>query len=243
MLTPEGSSQGHEKKKSKLKMITSTIRNVFELSKERKDLGQEPKFGLLKFFSKGTVEDKKAYFARENEQAENMQSLNNVEVQNLQMEKKQHERELAFPLQSLPTKKIKETEIKAKVRAVKQKLIEMELKDSTDPSLKKIKGNIVELTQPVRDVKGKIHAQNRKPQGQKQKNKPQAAKYHNWLTPFCWTQIVIVAKQVGQLMGASDIAMHLKKRDPVTFGQISHNTIEGWIDCSSGNPCWKDSVL
>lgn len=95
MLTPEGSSQGHEKKKSKLKMITSTIRNVFELSKERKDLGQEPKFGLLKFFSKGTVEDKKAYFARENEQAENMQSLNNVEVQNLQMEKKQHERELA----------------------------------------------------------------------------------------------------------------------------------------------------
>ncbi|KAH9955392.1 hypothetical protein BGW80DRAFT_1188759, partial [Lactifluus volemus] len=44
-------------------------------------------------------------------------------------------------------------------------------------------------------------------------------------------------------MGASDIAIRLKKRDPVTFGQISRNTIEGWIDRSSGNPRWKDSVL
>ena len=66
-LTPEGSPQGHEKKKSKLKTITSAIWNAFELSKETKDLGQEPKFGLLKFFSKGTAEDKKAYFAREDE--------------------------------------------------------------------------------------------------------------------------------------------------------------------------------
>jgi hypothetical protein len=122
-------------------------------------------------------------------------------------------------------------------------LIEMELDDSTDPSLKKIKGNIAELTRPARDVKGKIHAQNRKPQGRKQKNKPRAAKYNNWLTPFCWTQIVIAAKQAGRSMGASDIATRLKKRDPITFGQISRNTIEGWIDRSSGKPHWKDSVL
>jgi hypothetical protein len=122
-------------------------------------------------------------------------------------------------------------------------LVEMELEDSTDPSLKKIKGSIAELTRPARDLKGKIHAQNRKPQGRKQKKKPRAAKYNNWLTPFCWTQIVIVAKQVGRSMGASDIAIRLKRRDPVTFGQISRNTIEGWIDRSSGNPRWKDSVL
>jgi hypothetical protein len=122
-------------------------------------------------------------------------------------------------------------------------LVEMELKDSTDPSLKKIKGNIAELTQPARDLKGKVHTQNQKPQGQKQKNKPCAAKYNNWLTPFCWTQIIIMAKQVGRSMGASDIAIHLKKHDPVIFGQISRNMIEGWIDRSSGNPRWKDSVL
>jgi hypothetical protein len=39
-------------------------------------------------------------------------------------------------------------------------LVEMELKDCTDPSLKKIKENIAELTQPARDVKGKVHTQN-----------------------------------------------------------------------------------
>jgi hypothetical protein len=117
MLTPEDSlaPQGHEKKKSKLKTITSTIQNASELSKERKDLGQEPKFGLLKFFSKGTVEDKKAYFARENDQAENMWSLNNVEVQNLQIEKKQHERELVHCCQRKRRQLVKETEIKVKV--------------------------------------------------------------------------------------------------------------------------------
>lgn len=121
--------------------------------------------------------------------------------------------------------------------------VEMELEDSPDPSLKKIKGNIAELTRPAKDLKGKIHAQNRKPQGRKLKNKPRAAKYTNWLTPFCWTQIVIAAKQVGRSMGASDIATCLKKRDPVTFGKISRNTIEGWIDRSNGNLHWKDSVL
>ena len=119
----------------------------------------------------------------------------------------------------------------------------MVLEDSTDPSLKKIKGNIAELTRPARDLKDKIHAQNRKPQGRKQKHKPRAAKYNNWLTPFCWTQIVLVTKQVGWRMGASDIAGRLKKRDPVTFGQINRNTIEGWIDRSTAKPHWKESVL
>ena len=119
----------------------------------------------------------------------------------------------------------------------------MVLEDSTNPGLKKIKGNIAELTRPARNLKAKIHGQNRKPQGRKQKNKPRAAKYHNWLTPFCWTQIVLVTKQVGWRMGASDIANHLKKRDPVTFGHINRNTIEGWIDRSSAKPRWKESVL
>jgi hypothetical protein len=116
-LTPEGSPQGHEKKKSKLKTINPAIRNAFELSKETKDLGQEPKFGLLKFFSKGTAEDKRAYFAREDERAENTRSLNNVEVQNIQMEKKLHERELARRRQQKRRQLLKETEIKAKVRS------------------------------------------------------------------------------------------------------------------------------
>jgi hypothetical protein len=119
----------------------------------------------------------------------------------------------------------------------------MELNDSTDPSIKKMKQNIPELTRPARDLKEKIHAQNRKPQGRKRKHKPRPAKYHNWLTPFCWAQIVIVAKQVGWQMGSSDIANKLKNCDSVTFAQISHNTIEGWIDRSSAKPWWKETIL
>jgi len=53
-----------------------------------------------------------------------------------------------------------------------------------DASLKKIKGNIAELTQHERGTKDKIHWQNHKPQGQKKKpeNMPHPAKYHDWLT-------------------------------------------------------------
>ena len=121
----------------------------------------------------------------------------------------------------------------------------MELSDSVDPSLKKIKGNIPELTRHERHTKDKIHNKNRKPQGRKWKpeNSPRSAKYHDWLTPLCWTHIVIVAKQVGWKMGASDIANGLKKRDPVTFEKISRNMIDGWIDRSNGKPWWKESVL
>jgi len=119
----------------------------------------------------------------------------------------------------------------------------MELEDGIDPSVKKIKSQVPELTRPARNLKAKIHSKNRKPQGRKQKHKPRAAKYHNWLTPFCWTQIVIATKQVGWQMGTSDIANRLKKRDPATFSRISRNTIEGWVDRSGVKPQWKESVL
>jgi hypothetical protein len=117
MLTPEGSPPDHEKKKPKLKTVSSAIRNAFEMSQEAEDLGQEPKFGLLKFFSKGTVEDKKAYFEREDERAKNARSLNNFEEQNVMMEKKLHERELARHRQQRRRKSLKEQEIKARVRS------------------------------------------------------------------------------------------------------------------------------
>jgi hypothetical protein len=116
--------------------------------------------------------------------------------------------------------------------------------DTSDPSLKTIKGSIPELTRPARDLKAKLHAQNRKPQGRKQKNEPRAAKYHNWLTPFCWTHIVIIANHVGWQMNATDMANGLRRRDPVTFAKINRNTIEGWIERpKGGRPRWKESVL
>jgi hypothetical protein len=119
----------------------------------------------------------------------------------------------------------------------------MELIDVTDNSLKKFKGNIAELTRPGRGIKKKMRAEKRKPQGRKKKNDSRPAKYHNWLTPFCWTQISIVAKQVGWRMSASAIADGLKKRDSVTFAKITRTTINGWIDRSGDMPQWKESIL
>lgn len=82
---------------------------------------------------------------------------------------------------------------------------------------------MAELTRPARELKEKIRAKNRKPQGRKRIHEPRPAKYHNWLTPFCWTDIVIVAKQVGWRMSSSEIANGLKKRNPDTFGKINRN--------------------
>ena len=119
----------------------------------------------------------------------------------------------------------------------------MELHNVTDSTSKKFKANVAELTRPARQLNEKFKARIRKPSGRKRKHEPRPAKYHNWLTPFCWTDVVIVTKQVGWRMSASEIANGLKRRNPDTFGKINRNTIEGWIDRSGAKPKWKDSVL
>lgn len=120
----------------------------------------------------------------------------------------------------------------------------MELADTTDESLKKIKGNIAELTRPARQIRSKLKEKTWKPQGRKKTHVARPAKNTNWLTPFCWTQIVLVAKQVGSGMSASAIAKGLRVRDPITFAKISRTTIDAWIDRPPGlKPRWKDKVL
>jgi hypothetical protein len=119
----------------------------------------------------------------------------------------------------------------------------MELADTMDESVKKIKGEVAELSRPARAIEEKIKDKKRKPQGRKRKIPSRPAKNTNWLTPFCWTQITIVAKQVGWKMSASAIAAALKKRDPITFAKINRTTIDGWIDRSGDRPRWKDKIL
>jgi hypothetical protein len=116
----------------------------------------------------------------------------------------------------------------------------MELADTADESVKMIKGNVAELTRPARAILEKIKNQKHKPPGRKRKNQSRPAKNTNWLTPFCWSQIVIVAKQVGWKMSASAMADALKKRDPITFAGINRTTIDGWIDRSGDRPRWKE---
>jgi hypothetical protein len=72
----------------------------------------------------------------------------------------------------------------------------MELSDQSHAS-KKAKQTIVELTWPARALKEKIKAKNKKPQGRKRIHQARSAKYHNWHTPFCWSQIQLAAKKSG----------------------------------------------
>jgi len=63
------------------------------MAQEAEDLGEESKFGLLKFFSKGKAADKKAYFVREDEQVANMHSVNDYDSRQRAMNIKDHKRE------------------------------------------------------------------------------------------------------------------------------------------------------
>ena len=115
-LTPDGSPD-LDAKKPKLKKVTSAIHNAFEVAREAEDLGEKSKFGLLKFFSKGTAGNKKAYFEREDARAEIAQSIDSSEAQNLKMGKMLHDRELARHRQQKRRKGLKEQEIKCGQRS------------------------------------------------------------------------------------------------------------------------------
>ena len=116
----------------------------------------------------------------------------------------------------------------------------MELADRV--SLTK-KSKIAELTHPARALKEKMRSAKKNPKGRKRKNEARPAVYHNWHTPFCWSQIKIAAKQEGWKMSASAIVQALKCMDPDTFADISHMTIEGWIDRKGPTPRWSDAFL
>jgi hypothetical protein len=87
------------------------------------------------------------------------------------------------------------------------------------------------------------HTHIQKPQGRKCKHVTHDAIYHNWHSPFLWSQIVAAAKDpaVGESMSARAIAKVLMKKNPQDFGSISRNTIAGWIDCSGVRigPNWR----
>jgi len=87
------------------------------VAKEAKDLGEDSKFGLLKFFSMGTAQDKKAYFEREDERAANTQSITDNNVKTQDLDKKEHERELGRLRQQKRRGLLKVQEIKTGERS------------------------------------------------------------------------------------------------------------------------------
>jgi hypothetical protein len=124
-LTPEGLPQAAQKKRPKLKTVALAIQDAFTTAQDAEDLDEDPKFGLLKYFSKGMAEDKKAYFEREIERAANTMSLDDHSQKKREIKKKQHERELAHLRQQRRRQLQKNQEIRAGVhssRGSKQKV-------------------------------------------------------------------------------------------------------------------------
>lgn len=120
-------------------------------------------------------------------------------------------------------------------------IVDVQLED--DSSSKKMRMTIAELTRPARALKMKIKAANKKKSGRKKKVPVRPAKYHNWHTPFCWSQIQLAAKQVGWTMSSSEIVRVLQKRDPEVFAGLRRTTINSWIDRTGERPRWTDKMM
>lgn len=114
-----------------------------------------------------------------------------------------------------------------------------------DHNTKKARSQIPELSRPNRHYKEAIHEKTKKPQGRKQIHQPKEAIYHNWHTPFLWSQITLAAKDhnVGRSMSSFLIVKVLQKKDPTTFSGIARSTVKGWIDRSGPTPCWSEKAL
>lgn len=119
-------------------------------------------------------------------------------------------------------------------------VINVELTDSTPSSSAH---SIAELSRPARELKKIIKDKTKKPQGRKTKIPDRPAKYHNWFSPFAWSQICIAAKKAGWDMSASRIVKAAQLSDPVVFAGLARTTVNSWIDRSKTRPCWKASVL
>lgn len=105
-------------------------------------------------------------------------------------------------------------------------------------------GSTAELSRSVKALNGNFMEKQRKPQGRKQKHKEPIAKYHNWLSPFLFTQIETARVTSGGPKWSTRAIVHaLKKNDPKTFQGLSRSTIDRWIDRSGDKPKWSERTL
>lgn len=104
-------SSSGETEKPKKKTVISAISKAIKISEEEKDLGKKVQSGLLKFFSKGTEEDRAAYFRREDDKAAAIRSQDEAYRKHQDARKKLRERELARERQQKRRKKMKNDDI------------------------------------------------------------------------------------------------------------------------------------
>jgi hypothetical protein len=105
-------------------------------------------------------------------------------------------------------------------------------------------GSVAELSRPAQVLNRNFMEKRRKPQGRKRKHKDAKAKYHNWLSPFLFTQIDMARVTSGGPKWSTRAIVHvLKKKDPKTFQGLSRTTINRWIDRTGNKPKWSERTL
>ena len=225
--TPATVGQGHK----------VTIESSVRLAVAR---GKAP---LLDYFKPCSREEYFATLARDretlNEQKEEWKAKENAEKR----KKKLHQMEVSKLRQRRHREKKKQQGIDNGSRSpggTKRKIKDVEF---VDDGLTKIqKRNVAEDTRPARMLGRKIRDKNRKPQGRKEKNAPQPAKYHNWFSPISWAMIDDAAKAAGWRMSASKIVKNAKARNPRIFEKLTRETVKGWIDRTGEKPRWSDAT-
>ena len=105
-------------------------------------------------------------------------------------------------------------------------------------------GSVPELSRPAKVLNRNFMEKRRKPQGRKRKLKDPKGKYHNWLSPFLFTQIEAARVSSGGPRWSTRAIVHiLKKNDPKTFQGLNRSTINRWIDCTGDKPIWSERTL
>jgi hypothetical protein len=114
-----------------------------------------------------------------------------------------------------------------------------------DAPVKRQKHSVAEMSRPNRAQKERTREEQKKTQkkGRPRVHQARDAVYHNWFSPFLWTQILAAGIEVGWEMSASAIRNYLRKKDPTVFANISRTTINEWIDRSGSRPKWSDKAL
>lgn len=218
------------------------------------DDGLEPR-GLLKFWKRGTEEDRNQYFGREDERHNEWMEKEKYSSNRKKQVQIDTQRERARLRKQKSRARRKESRSGGKKKRVRNsglvkctynliyanQVINVKL---ADLPTRETTSSIAELTRPARALKKKFKAENKKPQGRKKmKNTDSDAKYHNWFTPLTWSLIEKANRNAGWEMSPSAIVREAKRIDAVIFANLSRTTVIGWIDRSGDTPRWTDSVL
>jgi hypothetical protein len=116
--------------------------------------------------------------------------------------------------------------------------------------------NIAEMSRPAHEIREWYKAKERKHKHSKhnaattttacsETRMKKRARYVNWITPFCWTQIQLAGRKTKNVEGLSPsgIVRWLHCFDNSTFCRLSKSTVAEWIEKRDGVRVWKETIL